>query len=367
MKKETNERSTGDSGVRRGAVLAVVVSLLGVGEVSRAQQTATLLVSNTSYGISGSDLHVTAPDLAVGFTAGRDSGGYALTALDVRFASEPTTELSRVKLSLWTSRETESGRRPNRKLFEFDNPESFKTGDDQINTFTPPGPVYLHDGRRYFLVAESDVGNVIYSLTATDSNSQDQPGSDSGWTIFDGASYWAGSGGPWPEDGVTFRDAGTYVHDPRLRLNRLTTTLPESTADAPHNVGSGNYWAQGFRSTNANEDGYDLHSVAVAFEKFAAQPGVPDDPEDITVSLYTQQRVSGNWVPHRKLFDFHDPQAFREGGDNAFPAPEGTTLKPDEGYLVVIKHESGHTILVRNTYSSDQDGGARHHFAHPRR
>ena len=350
-----------------GAVLAVAVALLSSGDVSRAQQTESLLVSNTSYGISGAPLPVIADHLAVGFTAGRDSGGYALTALDVRFAFEPTTELSRVKLSLWTSGRVggSSGPlRPNRKMFEFDNPESFKTGNDQFNTFTPPEPVYLHDGRSYFLVAESEEGNILYSLTATESDNQAQPQGDSGWSIFDAALYWNGSG-PWPE---TVNASWTRIPVFTIwgyDLDRLTTNLHTDHADDPHDVGGGDYLAQGFGfGLTSSAYGYDLHSVAVSFERFATQPGVPEDPEDITVSLYTQKSVSGDWVPDQKLFDFHDPPVFREGGDNAFPAPEGTTLAPFEGglftpfegYLIVIKHESGHTILVRNTYSNDEGG-----------
>ena len=218
-----------------------------------------------------------------------------------------------MKLSLWTARRVggSSGPlRPYQKLFEFDNPESFKTGDDQFNTFTPPGPVYLHDGRSYFLVAESDAGNLIYSLTATDSNAQDINSIfDPGWSIFDAALYWAGSG-PWPEDGVTSVTRIPVFAIWGYDLNRLTTNLHTDHADDPHDVGGGtDYLAQGFGSVNdADEYGYDLHSVAVSFERFATQPGVPADPEDITVSLYTQKRVSGDWVPNRKLFDFHDPR-----------------------------------------------------------
>ena len=338
-----------------GAVLAVAVALLSFGEVSRAQQTETGLVSNAFYAISEAPLVVTTSNLAVGFTAGRNNGGYALTALDVRFDSTPTTELSRVKLSLWTSRQTDGGKRPNQKLFEFDNPESFTTDDHGFNTFTPPRPVYLHDGRRYFLVAEADVGNILYSLMATESDNQIT--SDSGWTIFDTALFWSGSDDPWPEDGVIDVTRVPAFTIQGYDLNTLTTTTDEDKSDSPHEINGGKYWAQGFGSyENADENGYDLHSVAVSFERFASRPGVPEDPEDITVSLYTQKRVSGDWVPNRKLFDFHDPAVFREGEENAFPAPEGTTLEPGTGYLIVIKHEKGHTILVRNTYSNDEEG-----------
>ena len=341
----------------RGAVLAVAVALLSSGQVSRAQQTATRLVSNTRQTLANQDQDVRIWHLAFAFRTGtgRDSGGYAFTALDVMFSSEPTAP-SDVKLSIWDAYESSDsggGWRPFQKLFDFDNPSTFKTGDNKINTFTRSKPFYLHDDRVYFLVAESDgLTSTEYSLSATSSDAQDliilfNP--DPGWSIFNSALVDDAPGGEWGEQ--------VFVHPSNIpvfaihgyRLDPLVTNLAEDR-DSSHNVGA--YLAQGYRvDDGANSNGYDLHSVAVAFEK------VPDDPEDITVSLYTQKRKSGSSdrIPDRKLFDFHNPPVFRRGGDNAFPAPEGTTLEPD-GHLVVIKRESGDTISVRNTDSIEEDG-----------
>ena len=83
-----------------GAVLAVAVfaamlavSLLSSGDVSRAQQTAVALVSNTSESVgvaADDDHHIGELDSAISFRTGDDNGGYALTALDFMFRVKPT-------------------------------------------------------------------------------------------------------------------------------------------------------------------------------------------------------------------------------------------------------------------------------------
>ena len=332
--------------------LAVAVSLLSSGDVSRAQQAAVALVSNTSesVGIALEDaICIGGSHAAIAFTVGDDNGGYALTALDVMFYSMTNVD---VTLSLWSAYQPNSSWRPSRKLFEFDNPSSFKSGTNQINTFTPPQPFYLHDGWIYFLVAESDgLDTTLYCLTNTTSN--DEAGL-SDWGIFGQALRWDGSG-QWPDsvDSNPTRIPVFAIHG--YELDRLTYNTGEST-DGYYSVGSSDkdWLAQGF-FTSGGTNGWDLHSVALDFGQSGNQ-GLPSGPGHITVSLYSDKRVSGDSVPHQKLFDFNDPPLFSAGDDNEFTAPEGSTIAPSTAYLIVIRKHGGDSIRVRKTSSAGQDG-----------
>ena len=339
------------------AALAVAVSLLSSGDVSRAQQTVVALVSNTSqsFGTNNNDqTGITGVDLAVGFSTSDHDGGYALTALDLKFAVKPTVDLT---ISLWDSHRPSGSSRPDNKLFEFDNPSTYGNDANVDNTFTAPAPFYLHEDRNYFIVAESDgSGSTSYYITNT--TSDDETGVDNDWSIFNQALGYRDMGdtdNSWP-DSVEFtvsRIPMIAIHG--YELDRLTYNTGEST-DGYYSVGSSDkdWLAQGF-FTSGGTNGWDLHSVALDFGQSGNQ-GLPSGPGHITVSLYSAKRVSGDSVPDQKLLDFNDPPLFSAGDDNEFTAPEGSTIAPSTAYLIVIRKHGGDSIRVRKTSSAGQDG-----------
>ena len=340
------------------------------GTINNRATAAAALVGNTTQTTTFEQTTVGSISFAVGFQIGDDDGGYALTALDLMFSAKPVVP---VTVSLWDgyrpggNDDRDDDWRPNNKYFEFDNPSAFKDGNNQINTFTPPEPFYLHDDRVYFVVIESDgSGSTEYYITNTDADGQSRV--DSNWWILNSAVRYqdpSNPDDPWP-DSVTqtpTRIPVFAIHG--YDLDRLTYTTSESDQDN-FKVGEDNYnwWAQSFNVIQGADSfiGFKLHSVALALEYIAsADSGIPDSPDEITVSLYTGKQEGGpssDPVPDEKLFDFRDPPAFREGHDNAFTAPEGTTLRPQGRYAIVIQRHSGGWIRLRNTASNDQDGNS---------
>ncbi len=338
------------------------------GTINNRATAAAAMVGNTTQTTTFEQTTVGSISFAVGFQIGDDTGGYALTALDLMFSAKPVVP---VTVSLWDgyrpggNDDGDDDWRPNNKYFEFDNPSAFKDGNNQINTFTPPEPFYLHDDRVYFVVIESDgSGSTEYYITNTDADGQSRV--DSNWWILNSAVRYqdlSNPDDPWP-DSVTqtpTRIPVFTIHG--YDLDRLTYTTSESDQDN-FKVGEDNYnwWAQSFNVIQGADSfiGFKLHSVALALEYIAsADSGIPDSPDEIIVSLYTgKQEGGGDPVPDEKLFDFRDPPAFREGHDNAFTAPEGTTLRPQGRYAIVIQRLSGGWIRLRNTASNDQDGNS---------
>ena len=340
------------------------------GTINNRATAVVALVGNTTQTTTFEQTTVGSISFAVGFQIGDDTGGYALTALDLMFSAKPVVP---VTVSLWDGYRPggndngDDDWRPNNKYFEFDNPSAFKDGNNQINTFTPPEPFYLHDDRVYFVVIESDgSGSTEYYITNTDADGQSRV--DSNWWILNSAVRYqdlSNPDGPW-SDSVTqtpTRIPVFTIHG--YDLDRLTYTTSESDQDN-FKVGEDNYnwWAQSFNVIQGADSfiGFKLHSVALALEYIAsADSGIPDSPDEIIVSLYTGKQEGGpsnDWVPDEKLFDFRDPPAFREGHDNAFTAPEGTTLRPQGRYAIVIQRLGGGWIRLRNTASNDQDGNS---------
>ncbi len=340
------------------------------GTINNRATAVVALVGNTTQTTTFEQTTVGSISFAVGFQIGDDDGGYALTALDLMFSAKPVVP---VTVSLWDGYRPggndngDDDWRPNNKYFEFDNPSAFKDGNNQINTFTPPEPFYLHDDRVYFVVIESDgSGSTEYYITNTDADGQSRV--DSNWWILNSAVRYqdlSNPDDPWP-DSVTqtpTRIPVFTIHG--YDLDRLTYTTSESDQDN-FKVGEDNYnwWAQSFNVIQGADSfiGFKLHSVALALEYIAsADSGIPDSPDEIIVSLYTGKQEGGpssDPVPDEKLFDFRDPPAFREGHDNAFTAPEGTTLRPQGRYAIVIQRLSGGWIRLRNTASNDQDGNS---------
>ncbi len=321
---------------------------------AEAQQSPILLVSNideTQKTGPGSRLVAGESMAAIGFGTGDDNGGYALTGIDVKFHQDQGAG-EEVQLELWSS----GGNRPYAKLLVFDNPDRIPAGD---NTFTLPRPFYLNDGWTYFIVGrapgyEPGDESTQWWFATTDSDAQSDR-IDNKWWIANDTFRHSGSGA-WP-DGVTTLGRVPMIAIKGYELDRLVYNTGESTAGY-HVVGDnsgGNWLAQVFTTGHDNE-GYDLHSVALALEESSGS-GIPTDGDHLTASLYTTRRAGSERHPDRKLFDFVSPPVFRESIDNnEFVAPEGSTLERDTRYAFVLRRRTGAWVYVRRTRGNDQDG-----------
>ena len=326
---------------------------------AEAQRTPVLLVSNideTRKTGPGSRLVAGESMAAIRFGTGDDNGGYALTGIDVKFHQDQGTG-DEVQLELWSSGYPESnGNRPYARLLVFDNPDRIPEGN---STFTLPRPFYLNDGWTYFIVGRAPgyrPGNesTQWWFATTDSDGQSDR-IDNNWWIADNTLRYAGSGA-WPDD-VTTLDKVPMIAIKGYELDRLVYNTGEST-DGYHVVGDnsgGNWLAQVFTTGHDNE-GYDLHSVALALEE-SSGGGLPTDGDHLTASLYTTRRAGSERHPDRKLFDFASPPVFREGIDlNEFVAPQGSTLERDAQYAFVLRRRTGAWVYVRRTRDDGQDG-----------
>ena len=341
-----------ESIMSRVFVVPILLTLV-VSTTAEAQQAPILLVSNideTQKTGPGSRLVAGESMAAIGFGSGDDNGGYALTGLDVKFHQDQGTG-EEVQLELWSS----GGNRPYAKLLVFDNPDRIPEGD---NTFTLPQPFYLNDGWTYFIVGrapgyEPGDESTQWWFATTDSDAQSDRIDDDWWI---GRNTFRHSGsGAWP-DGVTTLSRVPMIAIKGYELDRLVYNTGEST-DGYHAVGgnsSGNWLAQVFTTGHDNE-GYDLHSIALALEEDSGR-GLPTDGDHLTASLYTTSTAGSERHPDRKLFDFVSPPVFREGVDNEFVAPQGSTLERDTRYAFVLRRRTGAWVYVRRTRGDDQDG-----------
>ena len=326
---------------------------------AEAQQDPILLVSNidkTQKTGPGSRLVAGESMAAIRFGAGDDNGGYALTGLDVKFHQDQGNG-EEVQLELWSSGYPESnGDRPYARLLVFDNPDRIPEGD---NAFTLPRPFYLNDGWTYFIVGRApgyEPGNesTQWWFATTDSDGQSDR-IDNNWWIANNTLRYAGSGA-WPDD-VTTLSRVPMIAIKGYELDRLVYNTGEST-DGYQVVGDnpgGNWLAQVFTTGHDNE-GYDLHSIAIALEEVSGG-GLPTDGDHVTASLFTAKAVGGERLPDRKLFDFVSPTVFREGIDlNEFVAPEGSTLERDAQYAFVFRRNTGAWVYIRRTRADDESG-----------
>ena len=342
-----------ESIMSRVFVVPILLTLV-VSTTAEAQRAPILLVSNideTQKTGPGSRLVAGESMAAIGFGSGDDNGGYALTGIDVKFHQDQGAG-EEVQLELWSS----GGNRPYAKLLVFDNPDRIPEGD---NTFTLPQPFYLNDGWTYFIVGrapgyEPGDESTQWWFATTDSDAQSDR-IDNDWWIADITLRHSGSGA-WP-DGVTTLSRVPMIAIKGYELDRLVYNTGEST-DGYHAVGgnsSGNWLAQVFTTGHDNE-GYDLHSIALALEEDSGR-GLPTDGDHLTASLYTTSTAGSERHPDRKLFDFVSPPVFREGVDlNEFVAPQGSTLERDTRYAFVLRRRTGAWVYVRRTRGDDQDG-----------
>ncbi len=151
-----------------------------VREPPRALPAATL-VSNTRQSPSATATIENAEDenkrYGVGFKLGVHGQGYDISGVSIDLAAVP----DRLRVSLWAGRAPGSSGAGLRhtKLFEFENPESFRVG---LNEFKAPPAAFVYQNLDYFIEL-SDFGDSL-SIKETASDDEDA-GGEPGATIAD--------------------------------------------------------------------------------------------------------------------------------------------------------------------------------------
>ena len=130
------------------------------------------LVSNT--GQSASATATITGRYAMGFELGDHGQGYEISSVSIELAAVP----SRLTVSLWMGQAVGSGGGgAHTKLFDFENPSSFKAG---LNGFTAPAGAFAYQNVPYFIVL-SDFGASL-SIKETTSDDEDA-GVETGATL----------------------------------------------------------------------------------------------------------------------------------------------------------------------------------------
>ena len=165
--------------LRTAAVLALLLALVAP---AAAQST---LVSNTGQTVRSGNLNVGVSGTSVFisaqlFTTGDNTGGYTLSEVDVRLATNSSSihDATKLQVSVYSV----SSGNPSTSLHVLTNPPTFT--DDAVNTFTAPANTTLKASTTYALVFETTDDTKRISLRHTDSNSDDS-GAFSGWSIAD--------------------------------------------------------------------------------------------------------------------------------------------------------------------------------------
>ena len=153
------------------------VTSLPYGPVLRpaALPSPTTLVGNT--GQTPSATAVITGQYNMGFRLGSHGQGYELSSVEIDLAAVPSS----LGVSLWIGDHAiqSSGRRG--KLYDFENPGSFKVG---LNRFTAPAGVLLYQQVDYFIVL-SEFGASL-SIRETTSDAEDE-GGEAGAILFNNA------------------------------------------------------------------------------------------------------------------------------------------------------------------------------------
>ena len=147
-----------------------------VREPPRALPAATL-VSNTRQSLSATaTIDDTAP-YRVGFKLGVHGQGYDISGVSIDLAAVP----DRLRVSLWVGRSHGSGvTGAHTKLFEFENPESFRVG---LNEFKAPPAAFVYQNLEYFIELSGFGDSLSIKETASD---DEDAGGEPGATIADG-------------------------------------------------------------------------------------------------------------------------------------------------------------------------------------
>ena len=321
------------------------------------------LVSNT--GQSAAATATITKQHATCFELGAHGQGYALSSVSIELAAVP----SRLTVSLWMAQQmsgTSGTIRPTYKLFDFENPPSFKVG---LNKFTAPAGAFAYQNVDHFIVL-SGFGSSL-SIKETTSDDED-PGGEMGAILFNDASVRAlSSTGRWTEQEDD--NSNVIVEAPTSRASMLRLALEGSrrasgilasnyaqTGDAQEIVSLGD--AFGMPISLGAADRYLIRGFSWLADSTRTNPRPSlSNPFDLrsgftlaTANLGGQQLITSTGT---KLFSL-TPTRYGPG-INVWTAPQGATVAGSSSYLVYEKHDTRPfgTILSRvfTTTSDDDD------------
>ncbi len=138
-----------------------------------APRLTSTLVSNT--GQANSTTATITGDYEMGFKLGTHGQGYEISGVSIELAEAPSS----LTVSLWMARALGSGSTgKSTKLFDFENPSSFKAG---VNRFTAPPGAFAYQQRVGYFIVLSGFGSSL-KIKRTDSDDEDE-GGETGATL----------------------------------------------------------------------------------------------------------------------------------------------------------------------------------------
>ena len=171
-------------------LLAVATALLLLPSApGHAQTTTNTYVSNISQG-QDEDWNTTLKR-AQSFITGSQSGGYALTSVDIVYEDQHSDAFSAAIWTVDSDNEPDDGDN-NNKIADLTAPGSFDAG---TLTFTAPAGTTLDASTTYVVLITPTVGSASLKFDTTDSNNEDANGA-AGWSIGDAAHGWS-PGNQW--------------------------------------------------------------------------------------------------------------------------------------------------------------------------
>ena len=179
------------------------------------------LVSNT--GQSHSATATISKQYAMGFRLGSHGQGYEISSVSIELAAAPSS----LTVSLWAGAPDgyTHRTRPQNKLFDFENPPSFKVG---LNKFTAPAGAFAYQNVNHFIVL-SGFGSEL-SIKETTSDDED-PVREEGAVLHDKARERPlGSTGQW--DGLIDDDDTVLMPAPTSRDSVLRVEVEGSRRDS---------------------------------------------------------------------------------------------------------------------------------------
>ena len=168
------------------------------------------LVSNTGQSPSAQATITNAP-YRMGFKLGSHGQGYEISGVSIDLAAAPSS----LTVSLWMGRAPGSGAAGAKtKLFDFENPPSFKAG---LNEFTAPAGAFAYQNVDYFIVL-SDFGDSLSIMRTTSGDERGETGATLADDVDGGSSVLRLAVKGWRRDhGIL---VSTYGQDQELRTEQ---------------------------------------------------------------------------------------------------------------------------------------------------
>ena len=325
-----------------------------------AEHDGGALVKNTAQiPFSGRALNASSPRLAQGFTTGVGETGYTLSAIGVRFHTidNPATAAAQLSVSL----HADAGGNPGAALCTLSDPASF--GSNALNTFGAPDTCpALAPETAYYVVIERVGFSAADTIALWDTASAGEDGGGArGWSIRNSGHAFTRSGQSWSGGAAPLLikvnglsgDMELQLGPPRLQVKNTGQDISGSgdvIAAAPKH-------AQAF-TTGANEHGYKLSSIGVAFV-------LVEDASTAGDQLVVTLHADNNGFPGAELCTLSDPVRFSISGvASTFAAPATDpcpTLAPNTTYIVLIERvtvTADEIVLAATTTDAEDSGRA---------